>query len=119
MKTTQFVLRTLALSLLLVGTLAQAATVSGTVTNKTTGKPAVGDTVELVDVQAGMRTAAHATTDGNGHYSINEPGSGPYLVRAMHQGAGYFIAAPRAVELETSWSTTLLPRCRMSPSRPM
>jgi hypothetical protein len=95
MKTTHFVLRTLALSLLLIGALAQATTVSGTVTNKTTGKPAVGDTVELVDVQAGMRTAAHATTDGNGHYSINEPGSGPYLVRAMHQGAGYFIAAPQ------------------------
>jgi hypothetical protein len=95
MKTTQFVLRTFALSLLLIGALAQAATVTGTVTNKTTGKPAVGDTVELVDVQAGMRTAAHATTDGSGHYSLSEPGSGPYLVRAMHQGAGYFIAAPQ------------------------
>ena len=95
MKTTQLVLRAFALSLLLIGPLAQAATVSGTVTNKTTGNAAVGDAVELVDVQAGMRTAAHATTDGNGHYSINEPGSGPYLVRAMHQGAGYFIAAPQ------------------------
>jgi hypothetical protein len=95
MKTAQYVLRTLALSLLATAALAQAATVSGTVTNKTTGKPAVGDAVELVDVQAGMRTAAHATTDGNGHYSISEPGSGPYLVRAMHQGAGYFIAAPQ------------------------
>jgi hypothetical protein len=95
MKTAQSVIRTLALSMLLAGALAQAATVSGTVTNKTTGKPAVGDTVELVDVQAGMRTAAHATTDGSGHYSINEPGSGPYLVRAMHQSAGYFIAAPQ------------------------
>ena len=78
-----------------MGALAQAVTVTGTVTNKTTGKPAAGDTVELVDVQAGMSAAAHATTDGNGHYSINEPGSGPYLVRAMHQGAGYFIAAPQ------------------------
>ncbi len=95
MKTTQYVLRTLALSLLLIGALAQAATVSGTVTDKTTGKPAVGDTVELVDVQAGMKVAAHATTDGSGHYSLSEPGSGPYLVRAMHQGAGYFIAAPQ------------------------
>ncbi len=83
------------MSLLLIGALAQAATVTGTVTNKTTGKPAVGDTVELVDVQAGMRTATHATTDGSGHYSLSEPGSGPYLVRAMHQGAGYFIAAPQ------------------------
>jgi hypothetical protein len=95
MKTTQFALRTLALSLLSMGALAQAVTVTGTVTNKTTGKPAAGDTVELVDVQAGMSAAAHATTDGSGHYSLSEPGSGPYLVRVTHQGAGYFIAAPQ------------------------
>ena len=80
---------------LLTALAAQAATVSGTVTNKTTGKPAAGDAVELVDVQAGMSTAVQTTTDRNGHYSIDEPRSGPYLVRAMHQGAGYFIAAPQ------------------------
>ena len=51
------------------GLLAQAATITGTVTDKTTGKPAVGDTVVLVDVQAGMNEAANATTDANGHYS--------------------------------------------------
>jgi len=95
MKSTYSVLRIFALSLLGLGSLAQAATVTGTVTNKTNGKPAVGDTVELVDVQAGMRATAHATTDGSGRYSLNEPGSGPYLVRAIHQGAGYFIAAPQ------------------------
>ncbi|MGA3264063.1 MAG: carboxypeptidase-like regulatory domain-containing protein [Terracidiphilus sp.] len=95
MKSTQIVLRAFALSLLAMGALAQAATVTGTVTNKTTGKPAVGDTVELVDVQAGMKAAAQATTDGSGHYSLSEPGAGPYLVRATHQGAGYFIAAPQ------------------------
>ena len=37
---------------------AQAASVTGTVTNKTTGKPAAGDTVVLVDVQAGMSEVA-------------------------------------------------------------
>ncbi len=95
MKSIQFLLRTAALSLLFAGTLAQAAQVTGTVTNKTNGKPAVGDTVVLVDVQAGMGEVAHATTDARGHYALNEPGSGPYLVRAMHQGAGYFIAAPQ------------------------
>jgi hypothetical protein len=95
MRLTRFALPSFALSLLFAGAWAQAATVTGTVTNKTTGKPSVGDTVELVDVQAGMKTAAHATTDGSGRYSISEPGSGPYLLRAMHQGAGYFIAAPQ------------------------
>ena len=75
--------------------LAQAATVTGTITDKTTNKPAAGDTVVLVDVQAGMGEVAHATTDAKGHYSLSEPGSGPYLVRVTHQGAGYFIAAPQ------------------------
>jgi len=91
---TQLLLRTVALSLLFTGALAQAAQVTGTVTNKTTGKPAVGDTVVLVDVQAGMGEAAKATTDARGHYALTKPGNSPYLVRAMHQGAGYFIAAP-------------------------
>lgn len=95
MKTSQFVFRTLGLSMLFAGAIAQAATVSGTVTNKTTGKPAAGDTVVLVDVQAGMGEAGKATTDASGRYSLNTPGSGPYLIRAMHQGAGYFIAAPQ------------------------
>ena len=95
MKSTFFLFRTIALSLLLTGSLAQAATITGTVTDKTTGKPAVGDTVVLVDVQAGMNEAAKATTDTHGHYSLNEPGSSPYLVRVTHQGAGYFIAAPQ------------------------
>jgi hypothetical protein len=94
MKSTKLLIRTFALSFLLAGALAHATTVTGTVTNKTTGKPAVGDTVVLVDVQAGMGEVAHATTDANGRYSLVEPGSNPYLVRVTHQGAGYFVAAP-------------------------
>jgi hypothetical protein len=82
------------LILLTAGTLAQAAQVAGTVTNKTTGKPAAGDKVVMLDVQASMNEVANATTDAKGHYSISAPGDGPYLVRVTHQGAGYFIAAP-------------------------
>jgi hypothetical protein len=77
----------------MAGAYAQAVQVSGTVTNKTTGKPAVGDQLVMLDVQAGMNEAAHATTDSRGHYSISAPGDGPYLIRVTHQGAGYFIAA--------------------------
>jgi Carboxypeptidase regulatory-like domain len=76
--------------------LAHAATVSGTVTDKSTGKPVAGDKVELVDVQAGMSVAATATTDGSGRYTLNKPGNGPYLVRVTHQGSPYFIAAPES-----------------------
>jgi hypothetical protein len=95
MKSTRKIVCSFASMVLLSASIAQAATVTGTVTNKTSGKPAAGDTVELVDVQAGMRATATATTDANGHYSLTEPGAGPYLIRVIHQGAGYFIAAPQ------------------------
>ena len=83
-------------SLLVSGLIAAAATVTGTVTNKTTGKPSQGDTVVLVDVQAGMAEAARATTDAHGHYSLESATAGAALVRVDHQGASYFIAAPQA-----------------------
>ncbi len=83
-----------ALFSLLSSAFAHAATIAGTVTNKTTSKPSAGDKVELVDVQAGMSVAANATTNSSGHFSLNKPGSGPYLVRVIHQGSPYFIAAP-------------------------
>jgi hypothetical protein len=97
-KFTNLIPRSFAVSLLiLAGALAQAASITGTVTNKTTGKPSAGDTVVLVDVQAGMNEAATATTDAKGQYSLTIPpggNAGAYLVRVSHQGAGYFIAAP-------------------------
>jgi hypothetical protein len=93
MKLTQIVLRAVALSLLLTGAVAEAQ-ITGTVTDKTTGKPAVGDTVVLVDVQTGMGEVAKTTTDAAGHYKLTKPGNSNYLVRAIHQGAPYFIGAP-------------------------
>ena len=95
MKSTRIIPRTLALSLLFAATLAIAAPVTGTVTNKTTGKPAAGDPVVLVDVQAGMQEVAKTTTDARGRYTLKTPGNSNYLVRVTHQGAGYFIAAPQ------------------------
>jgi hypothetical protein len=94
MRSIKFVFPIVALSLLLTGTLAQAAQITGTVTDKTTGKPAAGDTVVLVDPMAGMSETAHAVTDARGHYSLEKNGDGPALLRAKHQGAEYFIEAP-------------------------
>jgi hypothetical protein len=84
-----------ALAIIMAGTILQAATITGTVTNKTYGKPSAGDSVVLVDVQAGMSEAANATTDSKGHYSLESPGGGAYLIRVNHQGGTYFIAAPQ------------------------
>ncbi|HTX75882.1 MAG TPA: carboxypeptidase-like regulatory domain-containing protein [Terracidiphilus sp.] len=95
MRSTKLAIFSAALCSLLFTAASHAASVSGTVTNKTTGRPSGGDKVELVDVQSGMSTVATATSDASGHYSLNEPGAGPYLIRVTHQGAGYFIAAPQ------------------------
>ncbi|MGP8252305.1 MAG: carboxypeptidase regulatory-like domain-containing protein [Terracidiphilus sp.] len=95
MKSNRLFTAIFAFSLLAGAAASHAAPVSGTVTDKTTGKPAAGDTVELLDVQAAMGAVAHATTNGQGHYTLNGPGAGPYLIRVTHQGAPYFIAAPQ------------------------
>lgn len=95
MKTFRMTFQALTPILLTFVIAAQAATFKGTVTNKTTNRPSAGDTVTLVDVQAGMSEAASATTDSSGQYTLDAPGMGPYLVRALHQGGTYFIAAPQ------------------------
>jgi len=87
--------RPVVFALLMSGTLSMAAAISGTVTNKTNGKPSPGDSVVLVDVQAGMADAATATTDAHGRFSFQSPGNGTYLIRVNHQGGTYFIAAPQ------------------------
>jgi hypothetical protein len=83
------------LGALLATATAHAASITGTVTNKTTNKPSAGDSVVLVDVQAGMSEAATGTTNASGQYTLNAPGMGPYLIRVNHQGGTYFIAAPQ------------------------
>ncbi|MGB7266918.1 MAG: carboxypeptidase regulatory-like domain-containing protein, partial [Terracidiphilus sp.] len=77
------------------GVNAHAVSFTGAVTNRTTNRPSSGDTVVLIDVQAGMNEAASTTTNASGQYSIDAPGMGPYLIRVTHQGGSYFIAAPQ------------------------
>jgi hypothetical protein len=81
---------------LLCGTLAHGASFTGTVTNKTTNKASAGDTVVLVDVQAGMAEAASTTTNAAGQYTLAASTLKPYLIRVNHQGGTYFIAAPQS-----------------------
>lgn len=89
-KTLRIVVLVLALSVL-----ASAASLTGTVTNKTTGKPAAGDTVALIKLGQGMEESASVKTDGSGRFSVplDDPG-GPHLVRVTHQGVAYFKPAP-------------------------
>jgi hypothetical protein len=78
---------------LLFGASAFAANLTGTVTNKTTGKPAVGDDVDLIALQQGMNVLASTKTDSKGSFSFNVDDTGsPHLVRVTHDGVGYFPA---------------------------
>lgn len=75
--------------------LASAATVSGTVTNGTNGKPAAGDEVVLIKLSSGMEEVGHTKTNAEGKFTFNvQEANSPYLVRAIHQEVTYHVPAP-------------------------
>ncbi len=96
MKSMKTFLHAAVVSFLFAGTFAQAVQLTGTVTNKTTGKPAAGDAVVLVEPMTGMTEVAHTTVDGSGHYTLNRPTNAPALVKVTHQGAEFFADAPQS-----------------------
>ena len=74
-----------------------AQTLTGTVTNGTTGKPAVGDEVILINLANGMDVAGSTKVDSNGKFSFKVTVPGPHLIRAVHQGVTYHQMAPPGV----------------------
>src|ERR1700730_6511723 len=77
---------------------AAAQTLSGTVTNGTTNKPAAGDEVILINLTTTMEIAANTKADSNGKFSFKlTGGAGPHLIRAVHQGVTYHQIAPPSV----------------------
>jgi hypothetical protein len=89
--------RPLAASLLFLALAAAAAaqTLTGTVTNGTSGKPAAGDEVILINLSNGMDIAANTKADSSGKFSFTlKDGPGPHLIRAVHQGVTYHQMAP-------------------------
>jgi 5-hydroxyisourate hydrolase-like protein (transthyretin family) len=83
-----------------------ADSITGTVTNKTTNKPAAGDDVVLIRLQQGMQEATRTKTDAKGHFSLDLPANESqaiHLVRVTHDKANYFRPAPpgtQSVEVE-------------------
>lgn len=72
-----------------------AATISGTAIDKTTSKPAAGDTAVLLDLAQGMNESGRTTIDKQGHFTFTIPDSGtPHLVRVEHQKAEYYGSVP-------------------------
>ena len=71
-----------------------AATITGTVTDSTTHKPAAGDDVVLIGLTQRMQEITRTKTDAKGHYSIVSPDDAMHLIRVDHQKAAYFQPVP-------------------------
>jgi len=82
-------------SILFMSACAWSQTLSGTVSNGTTNKPAAGDEVILIKLAAGMEEVGHTKADAQGRFSFKiEDQNSPYLVRAIHQDVTYHRMAP-------------------------
>lgn len=89
------ILKARVLCVLLLTTFAAAQTLTGTVKNSTTGKPAVGDEVVVFKLGQGMEEAGRTKTDAKGQFSFKlEDSQAPHLVRAIHQDVTYHRMAP-------------------------
>jgi len=83
------------MALLLAACLSSAQTLTGTVTNATTSKPAAGDDVVLLSLAQGMQEAGRTQSDAKGGFTLKLDDAGsPHLVRVIHQGVTYHRMAP-------------------------
>jgi hypothetical protein len=74
---------------------ASAQTLTGTVKNGTTNKPAAGDDVVLLSLSQGMEESGRTQTDAKGNFSVKlDNATSPHLVRVIHQGVTYHRMAP-------------------------
>jgi hypothetical protein len=99
----------------------QAGTVHGTVKNGTTGKPAAGIDVILIQLQGGMQPVVNSTTDAQGQFTFDHPslGAQPMLVRAVYRGVNFHQPVPPGKnELEVEvFDPTQDPKTITVPSR--
>ncbi|MGA8272333.1 MAG: carboxypeptidase regulatory-like domain-containing protein [Candidatus Sulfotelmatobacter sp.] len=82
-------------TIILLTSFAAAQTLTGTVKNATTGKPAAGDEIVLLKLGQGMEEAGRTKTDAKGQFSFKiDDAQAPHLVRAIHQDVTYHRIAP-------------------------
>ena len=78
------------LSAALLTATAFAGTITGIVTDRTTGKPSAGDTIGVINTAQSMDEIAKATSDATGSFHVNAPDGGQILLHVVHHGAEYF-----------------------------
>jgi hypothetical protein len=73
-----------------------AGTTNGTVFNRTTGKPAAGVELALLNMLAGASQVASTKSDAQGQFTFDNAGIGlgPMLIRASFQGVTFNTALP-------------------------
>lgn len=74
----------------------QAGTLSGTVINRTTGKPEPNVALDLLSPTQGMAELATATSDAQGHFSVTKDsiGMAPVLIRATFHDVSFNTFSP-------------------------
>lgn len=86
-------MRLLGVCVLLLGAAAcSLASISGTVVNRTSGKPQAGVEITLVKPGAqGMKTIGKTVSDASGNFLFekDQPGGGPQLLQASYKGVNY------------------------------
>ena len=80
--------------ILLCATAAFAASITGTVTDRTTGKPSSGDTIAVINTAQSMDELTKVTSDAQGRFQATAPDGGQILLHVTHRGAEYFKSVP-------------------------
>jgi 5-hydroxyisourate hydrolase-like protein (transthyretin family) len=73
---------------------ALASNITGTVTDRTTGKPSSGDTIAVINTAQSMDELSKVTSDAQGRFQATAPDGGQILLHVTHHGAEYFKSVP-------------------------
>jgi 5-hydroxyisourate hydrolase-like protein (transthyretin family) len=73
---------------------AVASNITGTVTDRTTGKPSSGDTVAVINTAQSMDELTKVSSDAQGRFQATAPDGGQILLHVTHHGAEYFKSVP-------------------------
>jgi hypothetical protein len=83
-------------ALLMLPPVAAAGTLTGLAKNGTTGQPAAGIEIILIQLQGGMQPVANTKSDAQGHFKFDNPeiGTAPMLLRAVFNGINFHEPVP-------------------------